>query len=52
MASGSFDQTVRVWDVETGRQLAVLDLSGGASSGMSPFILRTTPGWPRPVPME
>jgi WD40 repeat protein/tRNA A-37 threonylcarbamoyl transferase component Bud32 len=26
MATASFDQTARVWDVETGRQLAVLDL--------------------------
>jgi WD40 repeat protein len=36
LASASWDDTVRLWDVETGQQLAVLDIPGATSVGFSP----------------
>ena len=36
LASASWDGTVRLWDVETGQQLAVLNIPGANSVGFSP----------------
>lgn len=36
LASASWDETVRLWDVETGQQLATLDVRGPASVRFSP----------------
>jgi len=46
LASASMDDTVRLWDVQTGEQLAVLDIPGASSVGFSPDgTLLATAGW-------